>query len=78
MTAEAAAKDISYSQEKLGEAERFPRKAVITDKQWMKVLIKKIDPLVLPDTGASASSLGHISRDTSRRLRRLILDKTAQ
>ena len=53
MTAEAAAKDISYSQEKLGEAERFPRKAVITDKQWMKVLIKKIDPLV-PNSEAKA------------------------
>jgi hypothetical protein len=46
MSAEAAAKHLSYSRSMLGEAERFPRKAVITDKQWLRVLIEALDPLV--------------------------------
>ncbi|MGK9169899.1 STAS/SEC14 domain-containing protein [Inquilinus limosus] len=53
MTAEAAAKHVSYGRGKLGEAVRFPRKAVVTDKQWLRVLIELLDPLV-PTTEARA------------------------
>jgi hypothetical protein len=51
MTAEAAAKDIRYSLGKIGEWKRFPRKAVVTGKQWMRTLIKLMDP-VLPQVEA--------------------------
>ncbi|EAQ36914.1 hypothetical protein NB311A_07188 [Nitrobacter sp. Nb-311A] len=40
MTAEAFRKDISYSFGKLGEWHRFARNALVTDKQWMKLLAK--------------------------------------
>ncbi|MGK9232329.1 STAS/SEC14 domain-containing protein [Inquilinus limosus] len=53
MTAEAAARYASFSREKMGQAGRFPRKAVITDKQWLRVLIEAIDPLV-PEVEARA------------------------
>ena len=53
ITAEAAAKHATYSRDMLGEAHRFPRKAVVTDKQWLKVLIEALDPLV-PDSEARA------------------------
>jgi hypothetical protein len=51
LTPEAAAKDLAYGQSKLSEPGRFPRKALVTDKQWIKVLIQKLDPLV-PDSTA--------------------------
>lgn len=46
LTAEAAAKDFSYSFSKIGQWRRFPREAVVTDKQWVRTLIKLIDPLL--------------------------------
>jgi hypothetical protein len=46
LTAGAAAKDIRYVLGKIGEWGRFKREAVITDKQWLRVLIKTLDPLV--------------------------------
>jgi stage II sporulation SpoAA-like protein len=45
MTAEAAAKHMPYSRIMLGAADRFPRKAVVTDKQWVRILIGALDPL---------------------------------
>jgi hypothetical protein len=53
MTAEAAAKHLPNSRSMLGEAQRFPRKAVVTDKQWLRVLIEALDPL-LPDSESRA------------------------
>lgn len=50
MTAEAAAKDVRYGLGKIGEWKRFPE-AVVTDKQWMRTLIKLMDP-VLPQVEA--------------------------
>ena len=35
-TAEAAWKDIRYDLSKLFELKRFPREAIISDKQWMR------------------------------------------
>jgi hypothetical protein len=46
LTAEAAAKDLRYNLGKLGEWRRFPREAVVTDKQWIRTLAKLVDPLV--------------------------------
>jgi hypothetical protein len=46
MTAEAAAKDLRYGFGKFSEWSRFPREAVVTDKQWIKTLVKVVDPLV--------------------------------
>jgi hypothetical protein len=46
MTAEAAAKDLRYSFGKLREWGRFPREAVVTDKQWLRSLIGIVDPLI--------------------------------
>jgi SpoIIAA-like len=46
MTAEAAAKDIRYSLGKIGQWKRFPREAIVTDKQWMRTLVRIIDPLL--------------------------------
>ncbi|MBR0646099.1 SpoIIAA family protein [Plastoroseomonas hellenica] len=46
MTGEAAAKDLSYSFGKLRDWHRFPREAVVTDKQWMRSLITLVDPLI--------------------------------
>lgn len=47
LTAEAAAKDFKYSISKIGQWHRFPREAVVTDKQWLRTFIKFVDP-VLP------------------------------
>lgn len=46
LTAEAAAKDFSYSFSKIGQWHRFPREAVVTDKQWVRTLIKIVDPIL--------------------------------
>ena len=46
ITTEALAKDVRYGLSKIGEWKRFPREAVITDKQWIKTLIKIVDPLL--------------------------------
>lgn len=46
VTAEALIKDFRYSFAKLGEWKRFSRSAVVTDKNWMKILYSVIDPLI--------------------------------
>ena len=46
MTAEALAKDLRYSFGKIREWHRFPREAVVTDKQWIRTLIQVVNPLV--------------------------------
>jgi hypothetical protein len=46
MTAEAVAKDFRYGLSKLGEWGRFPREAVVTDKQWVRALVKAADSLL--------------------------------
>ena len=46
ITAEAASKDIRYSLSKFDQWERFPREAVITDKQWVRALASVADALV--------------------------------
>jgi SpoIIAA-like len=57
MTAEVAAKHLPYARSMLGQTERFPRKAVVTDKQWLRVLIEALDPLV-PDSESRAFGPG--------------------
>lgn len=46
LTAEAAAKDFAYGFSKIGQWSRFPREAVVTDKQWVRTLIKLMDPVI--------------------------------
>ena len=46
VTLEAAAKDIGYSFGKIMEWRRFPREAIVTDKQWVKGLAKMVGPLI--------------------------------
>lgn len=46
VTAGAAAKDLRFALGKIGEWRRFPREAIVTDKQWVKTLAKVVDPLV--------------------------------
>lgn len=43
MTGEAIAKDLQYGLSKIGELHRFRRSAVITDKQWMRVVVEFYD-----------------------------------
>lgn len=45
-TAEAAWKDIRYDLSKLFELKRFPREAVISDKQWMRIAAQIADPIL--------------------------------
>lgn len=45
-TGEAALKDIRYDLSKLFQLRRFPREAIITDKQWMRSLAKLASPLI--------------------------------
>ena len=40
LTAEALAKDMRYAMAKLGQWSRFSRSAVITDKEWLKALVR--------------------------------------
>lgn len=46
VTPGAAAKDIGYALRKIGQWKRFPREAIVTDKRWIKALIKTAAPLV--------------------------------
>lgn len=46
MTVDAAAKDFRYNLSRIGAWKRFPREAVVTDKQWMRILIKVVDPML--------------------------------
>lgn len=46
MTAEALLKDFRYSFSKFGDLKRFPREAVVTDRHWVKALVRLADPLL--------------------------------
>jgi hypothetical protein len=46
LTLEAFAKDIRYNISKLGDWNRFPREAVITESSWVQAAISALDPLV--------------------------------
>ena len=45
-TAEAAWKDIRYDLSKLFELKRFPREAVISSKQWMRIAVGIASPIL--------------------------------
>ena len=45
-TAEAAWKDIRYDLSKLFELKRFPREAVVSGKQWMRIAAAIANPLL--------------------------------
>jgi hypothetical protein len=46
VTFEAGLKDARYSLSKIFQLGRFPREAVVTDKQWIRTLAKVASPLV--------------------------------
>jgi SpoIIAA-like len=46
LTLEAGAKDLRYGLGKMLQLRRFPREAVITDKEWVRTLVRIADPLV--------------------------------
>lgn len=46
VTAGAGWKDIRYSLGLMGNLRRFPREAVVSDKQWVRVLAGIADPLI--------------------------------
>src|SRR5688572_21483042 len=46
ITLRAGLKDLRYSFGKILDWNRFPREAIITDKQWLKTLAKLASPLV--------------------------------
>ena len=63
LTAEAAWKDFRYDLSKLVELKRFPREAIVSDKQWMRIAAGIADP-ILPhvdvrvfDTGAREEAM---------------------
>ncbi len=39
LTLEAAGKDLRYGFSKIAQLKRFPRKALITDKQWVRAVV---------------------------------------
>jgi hypothetical protein len=43
---EAAWKDIRFSLSLIADLKRFPREAVVSDKQWVRTLARVIDPLL--------------------------------
>jgi hypothetical protein len=45
-TGEALIKDFKYSFGKFREWKRFPREAVVTDKQWIRMIMGLLDPLI--------------------------------
>ncbi|HEY0647905.1 STAS/SEC14 domain-containing protein [Phenylobacterium sp.] len=45
-TAEAAWKDLRYDLSKLFELKRFPREAVISGKQWMRIAASIANPIL--------------------------------
>jgi len=45
-TAEAAWKDFRYDLSKLFELERFPREAIVSNKQWMRVAAAIANPIL--------------------------------
>lgn len=46
MTFKAAFEDLRYSFSKFGEWSRFPREAIITDKQWIRTLCNVVGPFL--------------------------------
>lgn len=46
ITAEGMFRDLRYGLGKIGEWRRFPREAIVTEKQWVKALVKVVDPLL--------------------------------
>lgn len=46
VTFKAAMEDLRYSFSKFGEWKRFPREAIVTDKQWLRTVMHLIGPLV--------------------------------
>ncbi|HEX6645501.1 MAG TPA: STAS/SEC14 domain-containing protein [Gemmatimonadales bacterium] len=46
ITPEAAWKDIRFSLSLIGDLKRFPREAVVSDRQWVRTLAKIADPLL--------------------------------
>lgn len=46
MTAEAGARDARYSLKHLWELRRFPREALITDKEWVRALARIVTPIL--------------------------------
>ncbi|ARS28480.1 STAS/SEC14 domain-containing protein [Sphingomonas sp. KC8] len=46
ITFEAGLKDARYSLSKLFQLNRFPREAVITDRQWIRTMVNVMRPLV--------------------------------
>ena len=45
-TAEAAWKDFRYDLSKLFALKRFPREAIVSDKQWMRIAAGIADPIL--------------------------------
>jgi len=46
ITGEGVMKNLQYSFGKIGEWRRFPREAIVTEKQWVKTLVEVVDPLL--------------------------------
>jgi hypothetical protein len=46
MTLEAGAKDARYSLRHLWKLGRFPREALITDKEWVRALARIVGPII--------------------------------
>lgn len=46
ITLRAGAKDLRYSFSKLFQLKRFPREAVVTDKEWIRSLARMADPIL--------------------------------
>ena len=46
VTAEAAIKDLRYDLKVLFQLNRFPREAIVTDKQWMHAFARVASPLL--------------------------------
>lgn len=46
ITLRAGIKDLRYSFGKIFDWNRFPREAIITDKHWLKTMVKLASPLV--------------------------------
>lgn len=45
-TLEAGLKDLRYDLSKLFQLHRFPREAIISDRQWMRLAAQIADPLI--------------------------------
>ena len=45
MTAEALMKDLRYNLTRIGQSNRFPRVAVVTEEPWLKAWMQILDPI---------------------------------